>query len=229
MSAPRSGRDAMKLVIFDVDGTLVDSQHFIVEAQTRAFAAHGLPAPSRAEMLSIVGLSLVQAFEQLVPDGPAASLAQAYRDAWSVMRLDPDYADEMYPGAVEAVNALAQRDDLLLGIATGKSLRGVHHLFDERGWHGRFATVQTSDGHPSKPHPAMVLKALAETGLAPADALMIGDTSYDKAMGAAADVRTLGVTWGYHTRDQLIASGAERLVESYEDLMAVLASGQCWD
>ena len=229
MSAPRSGRDAMKLVIFDVDGTLVDSQHFIVEAQTRAFAAHGLPAPSRAEMLSIVGLSLVQAFEQLVPDGPAASLAQAYRDAWSVMRLDPDYADEMYPGAVEAVNALAQRDDLLLGIATGKSLRGVHHLFDERGWHGRFATVQTSDGHPSKPHPAMVLKALAETGLAPVDALMIGDTSYDMAMGAAAGVRTLGVTWGYHTRDQLIASGAERLVESYEDLMAVLASGQCWD
>lgn len=229
MSAPRSGRDAMKLVIFDVDGTLVDSQHFIVEAQTRAFAAHGLPAPSRAEMLSIVGLSLVQAFEQLVPDGPAASLAQAYRDAWSVMRLDPDYADEMYPGAVEAVNALAQRDDLLLGIATGKSLRGVHHLFDERGWHGRFATVQTSDGHPSKPHPAMVLKALAETGLAPADALMIGDTSYDMAMGRAAGVRTLGVTWGYHTRDQLMASGAERLVESYEDLMAVLASGQCWD
>ena len=229
MSAPRSGRDAMKLVIFDVDGTLVDSQHFIVEAQTRAFAAHGLPAPSRAEMLSIVGLSLVQAFEQLVPDGPAASLAQAYRDAWSVMRLDPDYADEMYPGAVEAVNALAQRDDLLLGIATGKSLRGVHHLFDERGWHGRFATVQTSDGHPSKPHPAMVLKALAETGMAPADALMIGDTSYDMAMGAAAGVRTLGVTWGYHTRDQLMASGAERLVESYEDLMAVLASGQCWD
>jgi phosphoglycolate phosphatase len=173
MSAPRSGRDAMKLVIFDVDGTLVDSQHFIVEAQTRAFAAHGLPAPSRAEMLSIVGLSLVQAFEQLVPDGPAASLAQAYRDAWSVMRLDPDYADEMYPGAVEAVNALAQRDDLLLGIATGKSLRGVHHLFDERGWHGRFATVQTSDGHPSKPHPAMVLKALAETGLAPAAGLAL--------------------------------------------------------
>ena len=229
MSAPRSGRDAMKLVIFDVDGTLVDSQHFIVEAQTRAFAAHGLPAPSRAEMLSIVGLSLVQAFEQLVPDGPAASLAQAYRDAWSVMRLDPDYADEMYPGAVEAVNALAQRDDLLLGIATGKSLRGVHHLFDERGWHGRFATVQTSDGHPSKPHPAMVLKALAETGMSPADALMIGDTSYDMAMGRAAGVRTLGVTWGYHTRDQLMASGAERLVESYEDLTAVLASGQCWD
>ena len=229
MSAPRSGRDAMKLVIFDVDGTLVDSQHFIVEAQTRAFAAHSLPAPSRAEMLSIVGLSLVQAFEQLVPDGPAASLAQAYRDAWSVMRLDPDYADEMYPGAVEAVNALAQRDDLLLGIATGKSLRGVHHLFDERGWHGRFATVQTSDGHPSKPHPAMVLKALAETGMSPADALMIGDTSYDMAMGRAAGVRTLGVTWGYHTRDQLMASGAERLVESYEDLMAVLASGQCWD
>jgi phosphoglycolate phosphatase len=229
MSAPRSGRDSRKLVIFDVDGTLVDSQNFIVEAQTRAFAAHGLPAPTREQMLSIVGLSLVQAFEQLAPEAPAASLAQAYRDAWHVMRLDPDYADDMYPGAVAAVNALARRDDLLLGVATGKSLKGVHHLFDEQGWHDHFATVQTSDGHPSKPHPAMVLKALAETGKAPADALMIGDTSYDMAMGRAAGVRTLGVTWGYHARDQLLASGAERLVESYDELMAVLASGRCWD
>src|SRR5206468_663731 len=138
----------MKLVIFDVDGTLVDSQHFIVEAQTRAFAAHDMAPPSREMMLSIVGLSLVQAFAELAPEGPAESLAQAYRAAWQEMRLDPAFADPLYPGAVESIAALAQRDDMMLGIATGKSLKGVHHLFDEQDWHALFATVQTSDHHP---------------------------------------------------------------------------------
>ena len=107
----------MKLVIFDVDGTLVDSQNFIVEAQTRAFTAHGMAPPSRDQMLSIVGLSLVQAFVELTGDAEkSVTLAQAYRDAWHVMRTDPNYADALYPGAREAVDALAQRDDVLLGV-----------------------------------------------------------------------------------------------------------------
>lgn len=220
----------MKLVIFDVDGTLVDSQNFIVEAQTRAFAAHGMAPPSREKMLSIVGLSLVQAFIELTGDEEkAVTLAQAYREAWHVMRLDPNYADALYEGAREAVEALAKRDDLLLGIATGKSVKGVNHMFDEHGWHQHFVTVQTSDHHPSKPHPSMILSALSETGIAPADAVMIGDTSFDMDMARAAGVRRIGVTWGYHDATRLTESGAQHLVQNYDELMALLASGRIWN
>jgi phosphoglycolate phosphatase len=220
----------MKLVIFDVDGTLADSQNFIVEAQTRAFAAHGMAPPSREKMLSIVGLSLVQAFIELTGDEEkAVTLAQAYRDAWHVMRLDPNYADALYEGAHEAVEELAKRDDILLGVATGKSVKGVNHMFDEHGWHQHFVTVQTSDHHPSKPHPSMILAALSETGTEPRDAVMIGDTGFDMEMARAAGIRRIGVTWGYHDAARLTESGAEHLVHSYAELMALLASGRCWD
>lgn len=204
-----------RLVIFDVDGTLVDSQNYICEAQRRAFIAHGLEPPSRAHMLSIVGLSLVRAFETLAPHGPAESMAQAYKDAWHDMRHNPEWDDPLFPGARETIEALSQRDDVMLGVATGKSRKGVANLFDKTGWERHFVTVQTADDHPSKPAPDMVLAALAETGVDPADALMIGDSTYDVEMACAAGVRALGVSWGYHTPAALLAAGAHAILDDF--------------
>jgi phosphoglycolate phosphatase len=116
----------------------------------------------------------------------------------------------------------------MLGVATGKSRRGVDHLFAEQGWATTFATIQTADGHPSKPHPSMILAALEETGVAAQDAVMIGDTSYDMAMARDAGVRAIGVGWGYHAREHLTAHGASQVVETYPDLMVVLASEDGW-
>ncbi len=213
----------MPLIVFDVDGTLVDSQHGIVEAQRRAFAAFGLPFPSRSRSLSVVGLSLTEAFAALVGvDGPVAGLAKAYRDAWTDLRAEPSFTEPLYPGVGDLLVALAARPGVALGLATGKSRKGVDRLIAAQGWSGLFATVQTADEHPSKPHPSMLRAALAQTTIEPRDATMIGDTSFDMAMAVAAGVRALGVGWGYHSAEALIDGGAERVLADVPALASFL-------
>lgn len=214
----------MRLVIFDVDGTLVDSQDFIVEAQRRAFVSLGLEPLERQRALSVVGLSLIEAFDALTDgQGPSEALAKAYRDAWNVMLGDPNYETPLFPGASECVSALARRQDVMLGMATGKSRRGVERLLARRCWQNHFASVQTADDHPSKPAPDMILACMEETGIARAGTVMIGDTSFDMAMARAAGVRALGVSWGYHDSEALMDAGAERVCADFAELRAALA------
>ena len=158
----------MKLVILDCDGTLVDSQNGICAAMSEAFGGMGLTAPSRAETLAIVGLSLPEAFAVLAPGHDKATrveLAERYCDAFRECRRDPVLSEPLFAGVRAAIEAFGARDDVVLGIATGKSRRGVDRLFEREGWAQRFLTVQTADDNPSKPHPAMVLAAMAETGI----------------------------------------------------------------
>jgi phosphoglycolate phosphatase len=212
----------LQLVIFDVDGTLVDSQHLIVAAQGMAFAEHGLPAPSRTESLSVVGLSLPQAFRRLVgEDGPIEGLSESYKRAFNILRLDPNYEEPLFPGMGDLLARLHARDDVRLGIATGKARRGVDRLIESHGWEGWFTTTQSADDAPSKPDPAMLLQAMAESGADPAATVMIGDTTYDMAMAVSAGVAAIGVAWGYHPVGALFGAGAAIVVESAADLGAL--------
>lgn len=218
----------MKLVIFDCDGTLVDSQHMIVAAMNGAFASLDRPAPTREATLSIVGLSLHEAFVRLTraDDGDIPKLIEAYKNAFHDLRADASHTEPLYDGARAVVEALAGDGEVVLGIATGKSQRGVRLVLGHHGIFEHFATIQTADDAPSKPHPAMIEQAMAAVGAVPEATVMIGDTTFDIDMAHAAGVAAIGVAWGYHPVDALQGAGAHVVLRHFTELPAAL--GQIW-
>ena len=193
----------LKLVIFDVDGTLVDSQADILSCMAQAFAAQGLDSPSRTKVLSIVGLSLPQAMHLLAPEADQARLVNDYKAAFAAQRMSKTHKSVLYPGAHATITRLHSEPDILLGVATGKSRRGLDALLAEHALERYFVSTQVADTHPSKPHPSMILTALSDTGVDATDAVMVGDTTFDRDMAHAAGVTFVGVSWGYHAASEL--------------------------
>lgn len=213
----------LRLVIFDVDGTLVDSQGDIVSSMEAAFQSVDRPVPARTEILSIVGMSLELAVPKLCPElteAEAERAVDAYKTHYQHLRATKGTASSpFYPGVREVLEHLHGVPEYLLGVATGKSRRGLTALLESHGLTGMFVTEQVSDFHPSKPHPAMLHAALSETGIDAKDAVMIGDTSFDMDMARAAGVRTIGVSWGYHAPESL---NADITLAQMSDLPAAL-------
>lgn len=209
-----------RLAVFDCDGTLVDSQAAICRAMDECFSGHGLTPPDRQATRRIVGLSLPQIMRTLAPDADPdlqAALVDTYRVTFQRHRAEGLVEEPLFDGIIETVDRLANAG-WLLGVATGKSDRGLRLCLERHGLHARFMTLQTADRHPSKPHPAMLQAAMAEAGAAPGTTVMIGDTSFDMMMAAAAGAHALGVGWGYHGIDELRSAGAHEVVESPHDL-----------
>lgn len=216
---------AKRLVIFDVDGTLVDSQGDIIAAMTHAFTRAEQPVPTQNDILGIVGLSLDVAMAHLAPDLPEHThkkMVDWYKEAYLDLRAKSGAAQSspLYPHALETLKTLHADPAYVLGVATGKSRRGLDKLLDAHDLHRFFVTQQVSDNHPSKPHPAMLLAALAETGFKPGDAVMIGDTSFDMEMAKSAGLHGIGVSWGYHPQARLTAAG--HIVNDFRDLPTCL-------
>ncbi len=224
------------LVVFDCDGTLVDSQHMIMRAMEVAFAAHDLVPPPLEAVRRVVGLSLDLAvaqlagqvdIEQQIEPALVARLVEDYKGAFHDLRATSEQADgghaqePLFPGVVEALEALAKAG-YGLGIATGKSSRGLGKVLELHDISRYFMTVQTADNHPSKPHPAMLQAAIAEAGAVAEETVLIGDTSYDMMMAVAAGTGALGVAWGYHPPEELSATGASEIAATAGEIPALV-------
>lgn len=216
----------LRLVVFDCDGTLVDSQHAIVACMAAAHGAEGLAAPQADAVRRVIGLPLLECMARLAPGHPEdshARLTEAYKQAFFTLRQHPDHHEPLFDGALTALDRL-EAAGYLLGIATGKARRGLDAVLERHGLASRFVTLQTGDLGPGKPHPAMLERAIAETGVSAEDAVMVGDTSFDMLMARSAGVHAVGVGWGYHPPEELRAAGAHVVIDSFDQLPAVLLS-----
>jgi phosphoglycolate phosphatase len=216
-----------RLVIFDCDGTLVDSQGVIVAAMTAAFESLGETPPAAEAVRHIVGLSLDRAMAELVPGVSAAHctrLVDAYRAHFPAAFEAVGSAEEAYPGVHEALEAL-NAAGCLMGVATGKGRPGLVATLERHGLAKHFVTLQTADRNPGKPHPAMVLGAMVDAGAAPQNTVLVGDTTFDMEMARAACVCAIGVAWGYHPVAALTKAGAHHIARTFADVAALALDG----
>jgi len=214
----------MKLAIWDVDGTLIDSRASIHRAAVEAAEAIGVTPPTYDQVRAIVGVSLFEALAMMRPDldhETIAAYTRAYQDAFLRFHADPDFHDSLYAGADDCLREL-KRDGWLIGMATGQSRRGVNRCLNAYGWGDIFDVTFCADDGPSKPHPHMIHRNLEHLGAVAHHAVMIGDTSHDMKMARAAGVLAVGVSWGFHTVAELEAAGAQHIVHNFAELRLVL-------
>lgn len=216
----------MKLVLFDCDGTLVDSAGLIHETMRRTFVAFSKPEPTFEATKSIIGLTLDIAIARMQgkphADDEAVAMMAHYKSLFTVVRADMDYKEPLFPGIRELIDTIGPRDDLLIGAVTGKSRRGLDMVMSTHGFDKYFVVGRTADDCPSKPHPAMVTECCDVMGVKPADTLVIGDAIYDMQMAKAAGATAIGVSWGYCVVPELIAAGADHIVHHPRELLPLI-------
>ena len=211
----------LRLAVFDLDGTIVDSVGHIARAIHESAQKLNIPPPAAEAIPRVIGLSLDVAIATLFPaHGPDVhqEIDRVYRKTFADWRAQPGHVEPLFAGSIEAIDALEQAG-FLLGIATGKARRGVDFLLDHHGLSGRFITIQTPDTAPGKPAPGMLIQAMRETGVAPGHTVMIGDTTYDIAMARAAGTKALGVSWGNHPADELTQTGAHKVIDRLDQVL----------
>ena len=217
---------SLRLAVFDCDGTLVDSQHSIIDSMNAAFDAHNHSRPEAEAVRGVVGLPLDMAIKRLLPEIDPDGLTQmeaSYIEAFRDLRKKGMVADPLYPGALEILETLNSQG-WVLGIATGKGSLGLAATLETHGLTNHFSTLQTADNGPGKPNPDMLLSAMSETGADPRNTAMIGDTTFDMEMALSAGTMAVGVSWGYHPTENLQSAGAHAVIDDFAELPEKLES-----
>ena len=211
-----------RLLVFDWDGTLMDSEARIVGCFQAAAADVGVAVPHGDLARDVIGLGLQEAAERLFPelgDALVGRVVERYRYHFLGDHPTPS---ELFPGVVETLEGLADAG-YLLGIATGKSRRGLDKVLGETGLGRLFHASRCADEAFSKPHPQMLEEVMALLGAGPRETLMIGDTEYDMQMARNAGVPGLAVSYGVHEPGRLLAEGALACLDRIDELPAWLA------
>ncbi|WP_428604593.1 HAD-IA family hydrolase [Sedimenticola sp.] len=191
-----------KLLVFDWDGTLMDSEARIVSCVRAATQDMAIETPADEQIRDIIGLGLKEALEKLFP-GSDAPFKERFIDFYRHYFLHEDSTpSRLFPHVREVLDYLASQD-YLLAVATGKGRPGLNKVLQETGLAPRFHATRCADETFSKPHPEMLLQIMDELGVTPADTLMIGDTEYDLQMAINAGTHGLAVSYGVHTVDRL--------------------------
>lgn len=216
----------MRLVVFDMDGTLVDSAAVMVQSAIAACQKLGVTPPSDKKIRSISGLALLGGLRLLAPEADDKMLEemvevykQAYRDA-----VEQDSREHLFPGTKETLERLHAEPETILAVATGKGYSGAMRVLEMHSIIDLFNSVETPDHNPSKPHPGMLHAAMRKAGVVESQTIMIGDTVHDMDMAQAANVPAIGVSFGYHLPSELTERGAACVIDEYSELEAAITN-----
>lgn len=217
----------LKLAIWDVDGTIVDSRQTITSCMDRAFEVHGLAPPGYDRTRKTIGLGLFEAIAEIADEGTPDTVIQnictSYKEAFVAHRTQAGFVEQLYEGALESITRLAE-DNWLLAIATGKSRRGLDAIFKTHDLEKFFDTIWCADDGPGKPSPFMCLEAMSALGAEPHQSVMIGDAVHDMRMARSAGITALGVTWGFGLARELEGAGAHSVHTCFTGLNTELKS-----
>ena len=182
------------VVVFDLDGTVIDSSRALLQAHDAAWAELDLPRPSDKTILNLIGLPLLETMATLAPGEDAEALAEAYSRAYVAASK---HHERLFDGVLDLLNR-----PFRAAVATGKSQRGADRAVGQHGLADRFEVVLGGDSVPNpKPHPDLLHAIMEATGTK--DLVMVGDTTYDLQMAHAAGVKAIGVSWGHHSVERL--------------------------
>lgn len=211
----------MRLIIFDADGTMINSRAIILEGMRRVFVEFDYPVPAVDAALATIGLSLNLVFANLLDrpvDDEIEAMSASYKKRSSELQKIPELHSQLYDGIDKVMHILSEQPDTLLAIATGKSRRGLNSMIDTYGYRNKIVASRTADECPSKPHPAMILECCEIAGCKMSNTVMIGDSNYDMQMAVQAGTKALGVSWGYQPVHALEQSGAQAIIDRPLDI-----------
>jgi len=216
--------EPLRVVAFDLDGTLLDSVNSIVNGVITCWDACGFPVPDKEQIRRIIGLPWEESIRELLPGAGENEFAQikAYHaEVANGVRPRPESQELVFPGIIEVLDQI-DLSGYLLSVITSRSSGRLHELLDYNGIGERFIILKTTDNGPGKPSPFLMNQMLSELGIDKKDAVMVGDTTFDMLMARNAGTTAIGVTWGVHEAKELSEAGAQKIIDKVYNLPSAI-------